>query len=258
MYKKRVLESTEVDILSSYYTQEGSNASVTGGVGSEELTDITPTLVVTMPMNADDVLTIDFGISTYTSASSSNLDPLDFTETGSPWIASSGASSGDTRGSLLLDYSRSSDDRNTLWSVHGSGSVETVYTSIGFGGGYTRMFNQKNTELGLKMNIFLDTWRTRYPYELESYVITEGDITEGFFINLNVFDQDGNITQDWTPIDGFELIQNKRRNSFALSINLNQILNHKTQFSIFADLILQTGLLSNAMHRIYFQDIDNY
>ena len=36
-YKKRVLETIEVDFLSSYYTQEGSNASVTGGIGNEDL-----------------------------------------------------------------------------------------------------------------------------------------------------------------------------------------------------------------------------
>ena len=29
-YKKRVLESTEVELLASYYTQDGSNAAVTG------------------------------------------------------------------------------------------------------------------------------------------------------------------------------------------------------------------------------------
>ena len=83
-YKKRVLESTEIDFLASYYSQEGDNASVTGGIGTETLTDIAPTIVVNIPLNADAVLTVDIGISTYTSASSSNLDPFD----------SSGASEG--------------------------------------------------------------------------------------------------------------------------------------------------------------------
>ena len=69
VYKKRVLESTEVDFLTSYYTQDGINASVTGGIGNEHLTDFTPTIIVSIPLNADDVITIDAGISTYTSAS---------------------------------------------------------------------------------------------------------------------------------------------------------------------------------------------
>src|SRR5210317_1962911 len=74
-YKKRVLESAEVDFLTSYYSQDGSNAAVSGGIGTEELTDFTPTFVVAVPLNDDDVLTIDVGISAYTSASSSNVDP---------------------------------------------------------------------------------------------------------------------------------------------------------------------------------------
>ena len=76
-YKKRVLENVEIDILSSYYSQEGNNAAVTGGIGTEKLTDITPTITISIPLNDDDVLTIDAGISAYTSASSSNLDPFD-------------------------------------------------------------------------------------------------------------------------------------------------------------------------------------
>ena len=74
-YKKRVLDKMEIQLLSSYYTQDGSNAAVTGGIGTEKLTDVTPTIVVSMPINDDDVLTVDLGISAYTSASSSNNEP---------------------------------------------------------------------------------------------------------------------------------------------------------------------------------------
>ena len=88
VFKKRVLESTEVDFLASYYKQDGVHSAVSGGIGSEKLTDITSNIVVAMPLNDDDVLTIDVGISAYTSASSSNLNPFN----------SSGASSGEDDG----------------------------------------------------------------------------------------------------------------------------------------------------------------
>ena len=39
-YKKRVLENTEIDLLFNYYNQDGENAAVTGGRGTEELSDI--------------------------------------------------------------------------------------------------------------------------------------------------------------------------------------------------------------------------
>jgi len=70
VYKKKVLESTEVDFLNTYYMQDGNNASVTGGIGNEELTDLTGTIVVSIPMNANDVLTVNAGFSAYTSAPS--------------------------------------------------------------------------------------------------------------------------------------------------------------------------------------------
>ncbi|NJW55396.1 hypothetical protein HC175_21000, partial [Salinimicrobium sp. CDJ15-91] len=113
----RVLESTEVEFLTSLYTQDGDNAAVSGGIGTEELSDLTPTFVVSIPLNADDVLTIDVGISAYTSASSSNIDPWDSGGPADPFTASSGASSGDVWANFNGTYSHSSDDRNRIWTA---------------------------------------------------------------------------------------------------------------------------------------------
>ena len=105
-YKKRVLETTEVDFLASYYTQDGNNAAVSGGIGTEKLTDVTPTIVVSIPLNDDDVLTIDGGVSAYTSASSSNINPFDGNQPADPFVESTGASSSDMwtnlTGTLLI------------------------------------------------------------------------------------------------------------------------------------------------------------
>ena len=76
-FKKRVLETTEVDFLMSYYEQSGTHASVTGGIGNEKLSDIAPTIILAIPLSDDNIFTIDAGISAYSSASSSNLDPFD-------------------------------------------------------------------------------------------------------------------------------------------------------------------------------------
>ena len=40
VFKKRVLESVEVDFLLSYYNQDGTHSAVSGGIGSEKLNDI--------------------------------------------------------------------------------------------------------------------------------------------------------------------------------------------------------------------------
>ncbi len=137
VFKKRVLETTEVDLLGSYYKQDGIHSSVGGGTGMEELTDVASDIVIAIPLNDDDVLTIDAGFSAYTSASSGNINPF-FTDAsytngnsgassrykaptssltkrdddddyetatpapyGSPWIASTGASRKDVLLSLI-------------------------------------------------------------------------------------------------------------------------------------------------------------
>lgn|GEM_PF-1568710 len=41
VYKKRVLESTEVEFLRSSYKQDGSHSAVGGGIGTEKLTVLT-------------------------------------------------------------------------------------------------------------------------------------------------------------------------------------------------------------------------
>lgn len=274
VYKKRVLESTEVNFLMSYYKQDGNNASVTGGVGTEELTDLTPTIVVSYPLNDDDVLTFDVGISAYTSASSSNLNPFDSSGAssgdegsgvvGSPWVASSGASKSDTWVGANATYNHSSDDRNFIWGGHLSFSNEYDYSSFGFGGSVAKLFNEKNTELNIGAQVYLDTWKPMYPTELDSYIEAGGDLNKSFFYNVDIFNQNGNIIDksgnpltNWTP-ENFSLITDKKRNSYSVSVSLSQILSKKAQGALFFDIVQQNGWLSNPMQRVYFKDKDNY
>ncbi len=225
-YKKRVLEAPEIDFLASYYTQDGDNAAVSGGIGSEKLTDLTPTIVVSIPLNDDDVLAIDAGISAYTSASSSNVDPFDGGGDADPFVASSGASSSDVWFGGNVSYSHSSNSRNDIWSAKISASSEYDYTSLGFGGTYTKLFNEKNTEVSIHGNVYLDTWKLVYPIELR-------------------------------PIEssGLEPLPKKNRNSYSLGLGFSQILSKNLQGSLSLDLVQQQGLLSTPFQRIYFADL---
>lgn len=239
-YKKRVLETTEVDFLMSYYTQEGSNAAVSGGLGTEELTDIAPTIIVSMPLNDDDVLTVDFGISAYTSASSSNINPLDSNGPADPFVASSGASSGDVWGNLTGSYTHSSDDRNDIWSAKVSVSTEYDYFSFGFGGSYSKLFNERNTELSLNANVFIDSWSLIYPIELRG-------------IDLSNYSVSGNV--NYNP--AFVPLDSKGRNSYSLGFGFSQILSKRMQGSIAVDLVQQQGQLSTPFQRVYFSDFED-
>jgi hypothetical protein len=283
-FKKRVLESTEVDFLLSYYNQDGSKSAVSGGIGSEKLTDIATNIVIAMPLNDDSILTVDLGISAYSSASSSNINPFNATGAsgggddddddddrvgafaaapatapyGTPWQASSGASKSDQLSAVTVNYAHSSDSRNFIWNADVSFSNEYDYTSVGFGGGIAHLFNDKNTELSLKANVYLDQWRPIYPTELHEYSKYASDfLNQGYFAGVTVLDQSGQATTDYLP-SAFQTISSVTRNSYSASVGLSQVLSKKLQVSVFFDILQQQGLLSTPYHRIYFADKVNY
>jgi len=232
----------------SFYSQDGIHSAVAGGEGTEELTDFTTSIVVTMPINDDDVLTLDVGISAYTSASSSNINPFD-SSNANPWYASSGASMSDVLVHGLANYSHSSEDRNTIVGGNVSFSTEYDYSSFGIGGSYTKLFNEKNTEFGAKAQVYLDKWTSIYPKELDAY--------ENNGLNDKLF-QDNTITGDpnYAPIN-FALNTDEHRNSYSASFSFSQILSKSIQASLFFDVVMQEGLLSTPYHRIYFADKPN-
>ena len=229
-------------LLFSYYGQDGQNAAVTGGQGTEELTDATSSIVVSIPMNEDAVLTVDVGISAYSSASSSNINPFDGdpNRPASPFSASSGASQSDALVHFNPSYTYSTDDRNSVWSGNLYVSSEYDYFSMGFGGGYARLFNEKNTELSLSGKVYLDRWNPQYPIELRS----------GFFDSRTT--GIGTYDPSFTPFDKVN------RNTYILSLGLSQILGKKLQASVFMDLVRQNGLLSTPFQRVYFGDANDF
>ena len=251
-YKKRVLESTEIDFLSSYYWQDGDNAAVSGGIGTESLTDATAAIIVSIPLNADDVLTIDAGVSAYTSASSSNINPFDGKNPADPFVASSGASRQDVWTNFTGSYSHSSDDRNQILSGKLSISSEYDYFSIGGGASYTRLFNEKNTEISLNGNVYFDTWSLIYPVELRPAGNKEpGEDDEDHHFNINDYLITGN--PDYNP--QFTPFSSQARNSYSLGLGFSQILSRNVQMSLAADLVMQDGLLSTPFQRVYFSDV---
>ncbi len=242
-YKKRVLESVEVDLLASYYSQDGDNAAVTGGIGTEELTDLASSIVVSIPLNDDAILKIDANVSAYTSASSSNVDAFDTEgQAADPFVASSGASGSDQWVNGVIAYSHSSDDRNNIWGANVSVSKEYDYFSIGFGGNYTHLFNQKNTEVSISGNVYFDQWKLIYPEEIRE------SFSEDLASNV-IIDENGNIlARKGLPTD--------KRNSYALGFGFSQILSKRAQGSLSLDLVQQEGLLSTPFQRVYLADPD--
>jgi len=249
-YKKRVLESTEVDFLFGYYNQDGNNAAVSGGLGTEELTDVAPTVVVAIPLNDDDVLTIDASVSAYSSASSSNVGPFDGNTPADPFVASSGASSNDVLATVVLRYAHSDYSRNNTWSAQLAIANEYDYFSLGFGGSYAHLFNQKNTEFSINGNVYLDKWNAIYPVELRSF--SPGGIgLQNVLFTQNTITGNANYSPVFIPFE------NEQRKSYSIGLGLSQLLSKKLQGSILLDVILQDGLLSTPFQRVYFSDVSD-
>lgn len=255
-YNKRVLETSEIDFLSSYYSQNGDNAAVSGGLGTEELTDLTGSIIVSIPLNDADVLTIDAGVSAYTSASSSNVNPFDGGSSADPFVSSSGASRADTWANLTGSYSHSSDDRNNIWTAKLSVSAEYDYFSAGLGGSYTKLFNEKNTEVSISGNVYIDNWNAIYPFELRPFG-SEGSGLSSPFFTFSTITGNANYNPNFTEFS------KTGRNSFSLGFGFTQILTKNAQASLALDLVKQDGLLSTPFQRVYFSDaadsfIDNF
>ena len=153
----RKLEATEVNILGSYYSQDGNHSPVTGGIGTEQLTDVTPTVIVNVPLDTVTNLNVNFGMDFYSSASTDNID-----------FNVSSASKSDLRTHLNVGISRRNSLTRITKSLMLGGSTEYDYQSLSVGAGWAKESLDGNREFSLNGMIFYDTWSLIYPEELRN------------------------------------------------------------------------------------------
>src|ERR1041385_5485928 len=77
-YNPRALHIDEINLVSSYYWQNGDHSPVTGGIGTEKVTDISNGLDLKMvwgdPKVKQNSLTLGLGIDHHTSASAAYVN----------------------------------------------------------------------------------------------------------------------------------------------------------------------------------------
>lgn len=204
----------EANLVSSYYKQDGNNSAVTGGTGTEELTDISNTIDVTMvkydKKDRKNKFGFSVGIDHYTSASSDMIDLK----------ANSSASRSDNRIYPALSWSRENESKGTTLMAGVSTSFEYDYQSYGANIGFSQKTANRMGEFTAKFQAYLDQVKLIAPIELRT---NDGYGTSG-------------------------------RNTFALSLAYSQIINQNFQIEILGDAVQQTGYLSLPFHRVYFND----
>ncbi len=213
-YKKTDLKIEEINLVSSYYKQDGNNAAVTGGVGSEKLTDIANTIDVKLlkygKNGIKNTFDVEVGVDHYTSASSDKIDLQ----------ANSSASSSDVRFYPSLTYTRENEEKGTTLGAGVSSSTEFDYQSFGGNLSYSKKTKDKNGEFTAKVQTYLDQVTLIMPIELRT---------------SNVYDT-------------------ASRNTFSGSLSYAQVVNKNLQVMLVADVISQSGYLSLPFHRVYFSD----
>ncbi|QSE98216.1 DUF3570 domain-containing protein [Fulvivirga lutea] len=210
------LDETEINFLFNYYEQDGDNGAVQGGRGTEELSNVAPSLIVNIPLDTVKNLIAYIGFDNYSSASTDRIDD--------PYLENinlSTASSSDTRFYTNITYQRKNNAAKVTQSYKAGVSVEYDYTSISAGYGFAKESKDQNRELSLSGMAYFDTWQLIFPTELRG--------TDG-------------------------LNNEKQRQSFNFTSTLSQVINKKLQASISGELVYQTGRLSTPFHRVFFND----
>ena len=213
-YQNRKLKLDEVNFVSSYYQQDGNNAAVTGGIGSEHLTDFATTIDVKLSRidkrNRINTYNVEIGIDTYTSASSDKIDPSTI----------SSASSSDQRIYPSLSWTRLNEANGNTIGANFSVSSEYDYLSFGGGVNFFKESRDRSRQVGVRLQTFQDLVTLIYPIEQRS---GKGGGQES-------------------------------RDTYSATISYSQIVNSRLQILFLLDLVAQNGYLSLPFNRVYFDD----
>ncbi len=158
-YEKSLLFDTtkiDVDFLFGYYEQEGNHSVVTGGLGTEQLTDQDYKVVVRMPVDSARRITFRPNVNYYTSASTDKID------------SKTSASKSDIRVQLYFDYEKVNPYTRQYWKFSVGGSGESDYSSKGLQLSWTRYRKDLNGSLTLSGSAFFDDWVMIFPEELRT------------------------------------------------------------------------------------------
>lgn len=217
-YESRKLKVEEINLVSSYYHQNGENAAVTGGIGSQKLTDIANVFDVRLfkydRKNRKHTFDIEIGLDNYTSASSDRIDLK----------ANSSASHADTRIYPSLTWTVENEKKGTTFGIGVSASKEFDYLSLGANVSFAKKTRNRNGEFSAKFQTYLDRVKIIAPVELRP---------------------GGEDDKDYPSAN---------RNTYAGSLSYSQIINQRLQVTLLADLVSQSGYLSMPFYRVYFTD----
>lgn len=227
-YKNMNLKVEDINIVSGYYTQTGNHSAVTGGIGTQKLTDISNTIDLKLArydiFNRKHTYNLELGLDHHTAASSQ-------------YVSKTGASqAGGTRFYPSFNWQVENEEKRTTFGLGASFSSEYTYHSYGLNVLFAKKSKNDNREFTAKGNLFLDAVKMVEPSELRPVTTTvvtsasRGHSEEG------------------------DNIPSSPRNTFDASFALTQVLNQRMQIALLTDAVVQQGYLGLPFYRTYFND----
>lgn len=235
-YKLRKLHVDEVDFVSSYYNQNGDHSAVTGGIGTEKVTDVANSLTLNLvwlnKASNKNTLAIGLGFDYHSAASQA-------------FVSQTGASSPTgTRVYPSLDWSIENAKKGNTFGIGAYYSGEYNYQSLGGDLHFSQKTADRNGEFTAKLQGYFDQVKLIYPSELIPKDTTTTTVVSSASTSSSISTGGGHRAN----------IPNSPRTTLSASFSYSQMLNSRLQFMLLGDVVTQHGFLSLPFHRVYFND----
>jgi hypothetical protein len=226
-YNPRKIHLDEIDFVSSYYSQNGNHSAVTGGIGTEKVTDVSNGLdlnfIWTDHHNNKNTLAVGLGFDVHTSASQAFVSKTGASQTGGARIYPS------------IDWTVESAKTGNTFGIGAYYSNEYNYKSLGADLHFSAKTDNKNGEFSAKLQGYFDQVTLIYPSEFEIANNTTSVYGDG----------EGHGHHDYGS---------SPRKTYTAAFAYSQIINSRFQVAFLADVVQQNGFLSLPFHRVYFSN----
>jgi len=235
-YYPTALKVDEINLVSSYYSQNGDHSAVTGGIGTEKVTDFSNGIDLKLSWYGrpkhKNTLSFGLGIDHHTSASAAYVSITGASKTGGSRIYPS------------FDWTIENEAKGTSFGLGSYYSGEYNYKSFGADVHFSKKTNDKSGEFAMKLQAYLDHVTLIYPSELipTSPVVSTGP--------TYVTTASGN--RQLSGGGSSPSIPTSPRNTYTASLSYSQMVNSRFQVMFLGDLVAQSGYLSLPFHRVYF------
>jgi hypothetical protein len=233
-YNPRRLRLDEIDLVSSYYSQNGNHSAVTGGIGTEKVTDVSNGIDLNFVWQNHNLnkntLAVGLSYDVHTSASQA-------------YVSKTGASkTGGTRIYPSLDWTVENAKSGNTFGVGAYYSGEYNYESLGADAHFSIKTDNKNGEFSAKLQGYFDHVTLIYPSEF----IPQSTVTSGTTITT------ASGTTESSSGHYKANIPSSLRETYTAAFGYSQIINSRLQIAFLADVVGQNGYLGLPFHRVYF------